>query len=109
MGMKKATRDNIVGNACFEALEDRRLMSSVQLVDGMLIIQGNVRGANRLSVTPDAGGQTLFAHAGKAKAHYQLKDVKSIRIFGGVNKDVVEIDSAIKVNSYIKTNAGKDL
>src|SRR4051812_10396094 len=114
--MMNATQNkNIIGNdspsqlahkpktASFEPLEDRRLMSQVSLVDGMLVLQGNAHGNNRLTVSPDSNGTTCYARANKEKAHYLLKDVKSIRIVGGEKRDVVEIDTAIKKSSYIKT------
>ena len=73
--MKNATRSNLNRNetrtetttkatfASFEPLEDRRLMSQVSLVDGMLILQGNAHGNNRMTVSPDADGTTVFARA----------------------------------------------
>ena len=80
-GMMNATRNNnLIGNAkpTFESLEDRRLMSQVALVDGMLILQGNAHGHNRLTVSPDDNGTTVFARANKVKEHYLLKDIKTI-------------------------------
>src|SRR5687767_11021811 len=112
--MKKATRHNLNTNSAnggkpvLETLEDRRLMSSVQLVDGMLILGGKANGFNRISVSPDANGTTLFARANDAKAHFDIKDVKSIRVIGGSKKDVVDIDESIKQNCYIRTQGGAD-
>jgi Ca2+-binding RTX toxin-like protein len=113
--MKKVTRKNFNNKTALpktqllEKLEDRRLMSaSVQLVDGMLILQGNARGHNRITVSPDEGGQTLFARAGKAKGHYLQKDVKSIYIVGGERPDEIAIDSAIKKRSFIRAGKGAD-
>src|SRR5438105_13372115 len=108
--MKNATRSNLNRNqtrtetttqatvatfakfASFEPLEDRRLMSQVSLVDGMLILQGNAHGHNRLSVSPDSGGNTVFARANKVKEHFLLKDIKTIRIVGGETSDNIRID-----------------
>src|SRR4051812_3935287 len=101
--MSNATPNrNAIGKAILETLEDRRLMSQVHLVDGMLILQGNPHGFNRISVTPDANGTTVFARAGKAKGHFALKDIKSIRIVGGEKDDNVKIDPSIKKNAYIR-------
>ena len=63
--MKNATRSknpNAVPSQ-FEALEDRRLMSKVGLVDGMLVLQGNANGNNKLTVSADPGGKTVYARA----------------------------------------------
>ena len=91
-----------------ETLEGRRLMSAVNLVDGMLILEGKAHGFNRITVSPDANGTTLFARSGNVKAHYKIKDVKSIRIIGGAKKDEVVIDAAIRQNAYINTKCGGD-
>ena len=122
--MNKATRSNnnlnatnnkpagkptcVAAKPTFESLEDRRLMSNVTLVDGMLILQGNQHGNNRLTVSPDSNGTTLFARANDKKAHYLLKDVKSIRIVGGDKRDNVVIDAAIKRNAYVRTGEDRD-
>jgi PKD repeat protein len=123
--MNKATRSNFNRNRkdgkgtrkvdqtksikpAFESLEDRRLLSQVSLVNGMLVITGNANGLNRLGVSPDSNGTTLFARANNSKAHYQLKDVKSIHIVGGNQADKVVIESAIKKSAYIKTGKGRD-
>lgn len=92
----------------FETLEGRRLMSAVNLVDGMLILEGKSHGFNRITVSPDSNGTTLFARANGAKAHYDIKDVKSIRIIGGAKKDIVEIDPAIRQNAYVNAKCGAD-
>ena len=76
--MKNATRSknlNAVPSQ-FEALEDRRLMSKVGLVDGMLVLQGNANGNNKLTVSADPGGKTVYARANDVKKHYLLKDIQ---------------------------------
>src|SRR5262249_31699535 len=115
MKNENATRKSNVGNvgngasaALFEALEDRRLMSSVQLVDGMLILQGNANGTNRITVSPDSNGTTLYARANDAKGHYLLRDVKSIRVVGGEKADTVTIDKALKKSSFVRVGNGND-
>ncbi len=111
MKIENATRkSNVgnVGNALFEALEDRRLMSSVQLVDGMLILQGNANGNNRISVSPDSNGTTLYARANDAKGHYLLHDIKSIRVIGGEKTDTVTIDKALSKSSFVRAGGGND-
>src|SRR5687768_4280239 len=104
----KREKHNITGFAKVESLEDRRLMSSVQLVDGMLILQGKHHGHNKLTVTPDDNGTTLFARANNAKGHYLIKDIKSIRIIGGEKSDKVNIDPSINKPSYIRVGDGSD-
>src|SRR4051812_36675979 len=109
--MRNATQSNNINNRqtpSFESLEDRRLMSQVALVDGMLILQGNANGFNRLTVSPDSNGTTVYARADQTKAHYLLKDVKSIRIIGGEKCDEVTIDASIKKAAYIRTGSGDD-
>src|SRR5688572_22387223 len=104
----KREKQNINGFAKIETLEDRRLMSSVQLVDGMLILQGKHHGHNRLAVVPDDNGTTVFARANQAKGHFLLKDIKTIRIVGGEKNDTVDIAAALKKSSYIRVGAGND-
>src|SRR4051812_33124517 len=102
--MKKVTRNNNFKSQSLEQLEDRRLMSaSVQLVDGMLVLQGTNRGHNRLTVSPDSNGTTLYARADGVREHYLIKDVKSIRIVGGDKPDQIAIDQKIKDPSFIRT------
>src|SRR5687767_14051696 len=98
---KTAAATTRVGKPVLETLEDRRLMSAVNLVDGMLILEGKPHGFNRLTVSPDANGTTLFARANGVKAHYNIKDVKSIRIIGGAKGDVVDVDRAVRKNTYV--------
>src|SRR6184192_576776 len=112
--MSNATRQNKNTkrdrkSALVESLEDRRLMSSsVELVNGMLILQGKCQGHNRLAVTPDQGGQTVFARANGVKEHYLLKEIKSIRIIGGEKADNVVVDDSIKKSCYVRAGAGDD-
>src|SRR5687768_705676 len=113
----KATRTNInnatpaqqiAGKPILETLEGRRLMSAVNLVDGMLIIEGKALGLNRISVSPDANGTTLFARSNDVKAHYNVKDVKAIRIIGGAKNDEIVIDANIRKNAYVNGKGGDD-
>ncbi len=107
--MKKVTRKNNLKSKLLEQLEDRRLMSaSVQLVDGMLVLQGTTRGHNRLTVSPDSNGTTLYARADGVRKHYLMKDVQSIRIVGGDKPDQIAIDQKIKDPSFIRTGGGAD-
>src|SRR2546423_107447 len=103
--MNNATR---ILNAAIETLEDRRLLSSVQLIDGMLIVGGNANGNNRLSITSDPGGQTVFARANDVKGHYLLKDIRQFRVVGGEKNDVVTIDKALKKSAFIRVGSGDD-
>jgi PKD repeat protein len=91
-----------------ETLEGRRLMSAVNLVDGMLILEGKAQGFNRITVSPDANGTTLFARANDVKAHYNVKDVKSIRIIGGAKDDQIVIDAAVRQAAYVNAKCGND-
>src|SRR5918993_254415 len=91
-----------------ETLEGRRLMSAVNLVDGMLILEGKAHGFNRITVSPDANGTTLFARSNDVKAHYKVKDVKAIRIIGGAKNDEVVIDANIRKNAYVNGKGGDD-
>ena len=111
--MNKVTRNNLNRNkrktSIIETLESRQMMSaSVQLVDGMLILQGASRGHNHLTVSPDANGTTLFARADSVKKHYLIKDVQSIRIVGGDKPDQVAIAPNITKPSFIRTGGGAD-
>ena len=106
---QKNSQKNSQQNSLIETLEDRRMMSaSVHLESGMLILQGNTHGYNRLTVSPDANGTTVFARADGIKQHYLLKDIKSIQVVGGDKADNVNIDSKIKLPSFVRTGAGND-
>src|SRR5207253_8241143 len=105
--MNNATRI-LIAQPTIETLEDRRLLSAVHLIDGMLIVGGNANGNNRLSVTSDPGGETVFARANDVKAHYLLKDVRQIRVVGGEKNDVVTIDAALKKSAFIRVGSGDD-
>jgi hypothetical protein len=108
--MKQATQNlNRNRKPQFEKLEDRRLMSQVSLVDGMLIVQGNANGNNRLGVTRDEGGKTFFARSNGVKEHYDISEVKSIYLIGGEKTDTVFVERDIDRNAYVRVGSGDDL
>jgi PKD repeat protein len=106
--MKNATRSNLIGKPSFEALEDRRLMSSVGLVDGMLVLQGDAQSNNKMTVVPNAAKTAVDATVNNVKGHYLLKNIKTIRIIGGEKDDTITIDSRIKKSAFVRAGAGND-
>jgi hypothetical protein len=105
--MNPTTRQ-IIGHAVLESLEDRRLMSAVNVVGGTVVLQGSPRGNNKLSVALDPGGKTLFVRANKLSAHVLTSSIKTIRVIGGEACDWVTIDPALKLPAYVRTGAGAD-
>ena len=107
--MTQATRSNdALGNAVLEALEDRRLMASVQLNDGVLHLAGDTGAQNRLTVSTENNGKTLVAHANGITRKYGAYLVKSIKITGGEQKDTIIIADHVKQSAHVDARGGDD-
>ncbi|HEV2295880.1 MAG TPA: PKD domain-containing protein [Tepidisphaeraceae bacterium] len=90
-----------------EALEGRRLLSSVSLVNGgVLTIIGNDSSSNTLGVWKN-GSKLVAVHNG-AKQTYAESAVKRIAIHGGKKNDSIWITNDIKRPSVLKGYKGND-
>lgn len=90
-----------------EALEGRRLLSSVSLANGgVLTIIGNDNSNNTLGVWKK-GSQLVAVHNG-AKKTFAESSVKKIAIHGGKKNDSIWITNDIKRPSILKGYKGND-
>ena len=96
--------------ATFETLEDRRLMSSVSLSNGVLNIIGNTSGNNNLSATLVNSGKSIYANAGSGHTlTVALSSVQKIVVDGGSGNDTLTVDSNIHLPATISGGAGNDV
>ncbi len=95
--------------AALEALEDRRLFSSVSLSHGVLAITGGSSGALHVEVGYNPAHDTIRAIVkGQPERDFPLASVRSIQIVGTPHNDSVLIDSRIHAPATISTGAGND-
>ena len=105
--------DKVLGGAAVkpapsvEPLEDRRLLSSVVLSNGVLMVSGNAGTANEL-VVQRSGSTNLFAYANNVNKKVALSSVKSVKFFGGSRDDDIFLASDLKINAEAKGGAGND-
>ncbi len=107
--MKNTTR-NILDNAIFETLEDRRMMSvtplgSVSLSNGVLTIQGDDGQPTNMTVdyAPNGG---ITGHAGQTWKTFDPTKVKELVINGGGGDDYIYINPNIDLPGKIQTGDG---
>lgn len=91
----------------FEALEGRRMLSSVTLVNGVLNVVGNLSGSNELVVQP-SGSSNLYAYANNVNKKVSRSAVKSVRFIGGAGSDDVFLASSLNIPAVVTTGAGDD-
>jgi len=91
----------------FEALEGRRMLSSVTLSNGVLSVVGDANANNELVVQP-SGSSNLFAYANSARKTVAKSQVRSVRFVGGSSDDDVFLASSLSIPSDVKTYGGKD-
>jgi hypothetical protein len=89
-----------------EALEGRRLLSSVSLSGGTLTIIGNVNSDNSLGVWKN-GSNLVATHNGTSKS-YASSSVKKIAIHGGKEDDTLWITPDVQRPSILKGYKGED-
>lgn len=96
------------GQATLEALEDRRLLSSVNYYNGVLTITGNSTSDNTINVKLSSEGAILNGVAGKATRSVLLSRVSAIKIYGGDRNDTIWIDPKLTKGVYVDARGGND-
>ncbi|MCS7033752.1 MAG: PKD domain-containing protein [Phycisphaerae bacterium] len=93
--------------AVLENLEARRLLDSAALSGGVLTVNGNSSGYNKLQVELTSTGQIIAKYNGKSKT-FTRASVREIVIRGGSSGDYLAVSSAITVPSKIYGQGGND-
>jgi PKD repeat protein len=91
----------------FEALEDRRLMSSVSLSNGVLTLSGNSNSPNDLIVQP-SGSRNLYAYANDARKTVALSSVRLVKFVGGSKVDDIFLASTLNIDAEVRAGGGND-
>src|SRR5678815_2284271 len=91
----------------FETLEDRRLLSSISLSNGVLTLTGDSGSSNEL-VVQRSGSTNLYAYANNVNKKIALSSVKSVKFTGGSKADDIFLASDLKLNAEVKAGAGDD-
>ena len=94
--------------AAFEAMETRRLMSSVQVVDGVLVIDADPHTASNIIVDLHGPHGQIRGYCESVEAHFAAEGVRAIRITGSDGDDVITIAHSVKLPSLIRAGAGND-
>ena len=108
MGMNKNVIHKLSNNVLLETLENRALMSAVNLTAGVLILEGDSGSANKLTVSVDATGQWVTATANDVTKSFAMKDVQMARLIGGELGDTVNVGEPFARPTYVRTGAGND-
>ena len=92
-----------------ETLEDRRLLSSVTLQDGALLVQGDLNMSNRINLSLSGDGTQIQANMGRGLVQrVAAAEVRSIEVRGGLLADRIVIDPKIEIDASIYGDAGND-
>lgn len=92
----------------FEAMESRKLMSSISLNGSELQIIGDPRASNAVSVNVDIGGQ-IVAHVNDARQVFALAAVTSVAIVTGGGADRVEVSPDLALPTRVNAGRGADV
>jgi PKD repeat protein len=91
----------------FEPLEDRRLLASVSLSNGVLQLVGDSSRANEM-VVQRSGSSNLYAYVNNVNKKVALSSVKSVKFTGGSKTDDIFLASDLKLNAEARGGAGND-
>jgi len=103
--MKK--NPQLLNRAILESLEDRRLMSSISLVNGLLTIQGDRVLPNTASATL-VGSSQVMAYVNGQSQLFNLSSVARIAINGGAGDDCLTVGTTLNIPAVIQGFAGSD-
>lgn len=108
--MSDKNRERIASavQAAFETMETRRLLSTVVVTDGVLVIDADPRTASNIIVDLNAPDRRIRGYCQGVEATFAASEVKAVRITGSDADDSVYIDQAIKLPTLIRTGAGND-
>src|SRR5204863_71800 len=113
-GMSNNNRDRIAGalatavQAAFETMEARRLLSTVAVADGVLVIDADPHTASNIIVDLHAPKGRIRGYCDGVQTTFAAADVKAIRVTGSDGDDKVYIDPALTLPTLIRTGAGDD-
>jgi hypothetical protein len=108
MSQKNRERINTAIQAAFETMETRRMLSTVQVADGVLIIDADPHTASNIIVDLHAPHGRIRGSCAGVEATFSADEVKAVRITGSDGDDNVLIDPALKLPTLIKAGAGND-
>ena len=91
----------------FEPLEDRRLLASVSLNDGVLTLVGDASRSNELVVQP-SGSSYLYVYANNVNKKISKSSVKSVKFIGGSKDDDIFLASNLSIPADVKAGDGND-
>jgi PKD repeat protein len=103
----KATAASAQGNGSLESLEGRRLLSSVAIDDGSLVIYGNKTSSNELGVYRSGSNLVAF-HNGDTRT-IDYTSVSRIFIYGSSDNDKIWITPEVTKAAVIRGYAGDDV
>jgi len=108
--MSNKNRERIASavQAAFETMEARQLLSSVQVTDGVLIIDADPHTASNIIVDLHAPQGRIRGYCAGVEATFAAADVKAVRVVGSDGDDTVYIDPGLKLPTLIQTGPGND-
>src|SRR4051812_14604829 len=98
----------IAVQAAFETMETRRLLSTVQVADGVLVIDADPHTASNIIVDLHAPEGRIRGYCAGVEVTFAAADVRSIRVTGSDLNDTVIIDRRLTLPTLIRTGAGND-
>lgn len=105
--MKHDTPHDAIAKAVFEALEDRRLMSTVSFEDGVLHLVGDTDTANKMTVRLTGSGKVVGSVGGES--HWvRLSELSQIKITGGDGDDSIYVDASLNTPVVVYAGEGDD-
>src|SRR5688500_5976616 len=108
--MSQKNRERIASRvqAAFETMETRRLMSTVQVVDGVLIIDADPHTASNIIVDFNGANGRVRGYVTGAEATYAASEITAIQITGSDGDDNIYIDPALSRPTLIRAGARSD-
>lgn len=108
--MKHSTKrkSRKIRKAAYEVLEDRKLMSTVSLHQGVLTVAADSHTASKLEVTLSNDGKQITGYATGAKQTVEASAVKKVIIIGSTGADRIYIDPKLTLPTEISAGAGND-
>src|SRR3954454_13164404 len=91
--------------AAFETMETRRLLSTVQVADGVLVIDADPHTASNIIVDLHGPHGRIRGSCAGVEATFSADEVKAVSITGSDGDDNVYIDPSLKLPTLIKTGA----
>src|SRR4051812_29977691 len=97
----------IIGKAVLETLEQRRMMTTVTVADGTLVVQGSSTDPNNIHINSDGTSAWVVAN-GETGEKIAISSVRRVRVIGGEKDDSVAIDPSLNIPVYVQTGNGDD-